>query len=201
MGVALVLPRAASEEDRRSVRLALKAWEDASRKGDEEIPEIPVFTRTPLGLTRLDEEPEDTSLLPATWCRPATTWLSATPVALDRNPGDLRSRDPQIAAKAYAEAEDTVRRACERIGLPPPEEVTILPAAAIAGAAKTRVYGRFPSNSERVQRVLTHVYLRFAAPVRGPILLGAGRYVGLGLCRRVTEAAARADVRSGRGRA
>jgi CRISPR-associated protein Csb2 len=30
---------------------------------------------------------------------------------------------------------------------------------------------------------LTHVRLTFAEPVGGPVLLGAGRYVGLGLLR------------------
>ena len=37
-------------------------------------------------------------------------WASATPVALDRNPGDLRARDPRKEAAAYAEAEETIAR-------------------------------------------------------------------------------------------
>ena len=34
-----------------------------------------------------------------------------------------------------------------------------------------------------MQRVLVHATLAFGAPVRGPILLSAGRYFGLGLFR------------------
>ena len=32
-------------------------------------------------------------------------------------------------------------------------------------------------------RQLTHAVLQFPEPVRGPVLLGAGRFAGLGLCR------------------
>ena len=32
-------------------------------------------------------------------------------------------------------------------------------------------------------RFLTHAIIRFSQPVEGPVILGAGRFVGLGLCR------------------
>jgi CRISPR-associated protein Csb2 len=32
-------------------------------------------------------------------------------------------------------------------------------------------------------RQLTHAVLQFPEPVRGPVLLGVGRFAGLGLCR------------------
>jgi CRISPR-associated protein Csb2 len=32
-------------------------------------------------------------------------------------------------------------------------------------------------------RQLTHAVIQFAEPVEGPVLLGAGRFLGLGLCR------------------
>lgn len=34
-----------------------------------------------------------------------------------------------------------------------------------------------------VGRFLTHAVIRFSQPVEGPVILGAGRFVGLGLCR------------------
>ena len=104
-------------------------------------------------------------------------------MALDRNPGDLRSRDPRRLAEAVAEAEASVRRACERIGLPEPSRVDILPAAPWAGAAKSRAYPPYPGVEGRAQRVLTHARIAFERPVHGPVLLGAGRFVGLGLFR------------------
>lgn len=185
LGVALVLPRSATAQQRRVVFRAVKAWEDAHPSEADEVAEVPVRAglREEVRFVRVVEEPELTTLIPATWCRPSEYWASATPVALDRNPGNLRSGDLLEAATAYAEAEETIRRACVRIGLPAPVEVTILPAAPLAGAVKARNYGRFPSNPERTQRVLTHARLRFAEKVAGPLLLGAGRYLGLGLMK------------------
>ncbi len=36
-------------------------------------------------------------------------------------------------------------------------------------------------------RLLTHAVIRFDAPIRGPVVLGAGRFVGLGLCLPLDE--------------
>jgi len=35
----------------------------------------------------------------------------------------------------------------------------------------------------RPPRPLTHARIRFAVPVNGPVLIGAGRYIGYGVCR------------------
>jgi len=72
---------------------------------------------------------------------------------------------------------------CLRIGLPAPAAVTVLPSAPLPGSSKARHFPPFPGSEGRVQRVLTHAALQFEEPVAGPILLGAGRYVGLGLMR------------------
>jgi CRISPR-associated protein Csb2 len=124
-----------------------------------------------------------TSLKAGVWCSPANTWYSVTPVALDRNPGDLRSSDPRKLTEAIQEADEVIRLACERLGLPRPTSVDILPSAPWAGAAKARHFPSYPGEATRTKRVLTHARIEFAEPVAGPILLGAGRYVGLGLFR------------------
>lgn len=185
LGVALVLPRDVPEEHRRSLFRAVARWEQAHRQEQEETPPLPVHfgPAGTLVLTRLDDLAEQRTLRPQTWCRPARGWVSSTPIALDRNPGDLRSRDPQTLAQAIAAAEEAVRLSCQRIGLPGPADVTILPSARLAGASKVRNYLPFPGGEGRIQRVLTHAAIEFAEPVRGPVLLGAGRYVGLGLMR------------------
>jgi CRISPR-associated protein Csb2 len=59
----------------------------------------------------------------------------------------------------------------------------VLPAAPLAGAEKARAFPPFATGKPPIQRVLVHALLTFDSPVRGPILLGAGRYVGLGLFR------------------
>ena len=42
-------------------------------------------------------------------------------------------------------------------------------------------------------RQLTHAVIRFAEPIDGPVILGAGRFVGLGLCRPLDSEGADAD--------
>ncbi|WP_441289255.1 type I-G CRISPR-associated protein Csb2 [Sorangium sp. KYC3313] len=185
LGVALILPRDATRDERLAVYRALDGWEQQRRDGDEEPPRLPVHLGRAgeLILERLEEQAFQSTLRPATWCAEATSWASATPVALDRNPGELDARDPQKEAAAYAEAEATVATACERIGLPRPARVTVAPAAPLAGAEKARNFPPFQAGTPPLQRVLVHATLSFDAPVRGPILLGAGRYFGLGLFR------------------
>lgn len=91
--------------------------------------------------------------------------------------------DTRKAAAAVAAAEDVIRQACERIGLPQPAKVTVVPTIALSGAQKPRFYGPFPREANRTRRALTHAILEFDRPVLGPILLGAGRFSGLGLFR------------------
>ena len=189
LGVAIVMPRCASKDERVATAQALQRWHAAasmSASGENEHAVLPVH----LGrsgsfmLSVLDEEPRrGSSLAIGSWCRLSRTWASATPIALDRNPGDLRSKDPSVEAAAYAQAEATIAKSCEHIGLAGRPRVTVLPAAPLAGAEKAKAFPAYLTGKPPLQRVLVHAVLRFAAPVRGPILLGAGRYVGLGLFR------------------
>lgn len=185
LGVALVLPRTASDDDRRVVYQAVARWEETYRQEDEDTPivQLNLGAAGELHLERVEWGSGQASLRSDVWCRPASVWHSVTPLALDRNPGDLRSRDPRKLAEATSEAVEIVCRACERIDLPRPRYVEILPAAPWAGAAKAGHYPPYPGDAARAQRVLTHARLEFDQCVGGPILLGAGRYVGLGLFR------------------
>jgi CRISPR-associated protein Csb2 len=185
LGVALALPSGATKEERNAVYVALRAWQEVQREGDDEAPRLPVFLgRTgPLFLVALEEEAQQVTLRPRTWCERATRWASATPLALDRNPGDMRSSDAKKESAAYALADETIAVACERIGLPRPNRVTCSPAAPLAGGDKARHFPAYTTGKPPIQRVLVHATLTFGKPVEGPILLGAGRYLGLGLFR------------------
>jgi CRISPR-associated protein Csb2 len=185
LGVALMLPRAARVDDRRAVYEAVDRWERDYRKEDEDAPAIKVNLGSAgeLWLERVEGIALQSSLKAPTWCAPSHVWYSVTPVALDRNPGDLRSREPGRLEAATNEAIETIGRACERIGLPRPAFIEILPAAPWSGSAKARLYPPYPEEAARTQRVLCHARLEFEFPVKGPVLLGAGRYFGLGLFR------------------
>lgn len=95
----------------------------------------------------------------------AHSWVTATPLMLDRFPkrGD--------AVKA-------VRESVRFAGYPEPAEVELLPEPAPRGAVRRPRPGTMP---RRTRRPLVHCRLRFAQPVRGPVLVGSLRYLGCGL--------------------
>lgn len=121
------------------------------------------------------------SLDPARYVRRSRLWASATPVLLDRH---LKSSGPP---ERNAEAEEMIRDACTRSGLPEPATVSLTKHAAIAGAPPARPAGGNPRwmgwarRKSFGARAFVHVRLAFDETVDGPVLLGAGRFHGLGL--------------------
>jgi CRISPR-associated protein Csb2 len=138
-------------------------------------------------LQRVEGPSARSTLKSAVWARPSRSWISATPIALDRNPGDLTSADPARAERAHHEATETIALACRNVGLPPPTEVEVRSSVPLQGAQKARAFPPFPVDPKKTRRVLVHARISFAEPVRGPILLGAGRYLGLGLMRPIGD--------------
>jgi len=189
LGVALVLPRAAAVIDRYEVFRALAAWESEERKEGEECPPLPVLLGKAgvLQVQRHEDAAAQPALRAESWCGPARRWATATPIALDRNPGELRDRNPDRAARAAGEAAATIRQSCARLGLPAPVRVTVCPHALLAGAPEARHFPPFPQAAGKPRRVLTHAELEFDGEVRGPLILGAGRYFGLGLLEPVED--------------
>jgi CRISPR-associated protein Csb2 len=202
-GVALVLPRDCSDVDRAAVEQAARSW---SAAGFELL--LPAATGgqsarlflEDLGIERAQREPGwlETALSVRRkttrrdyWCRPASRWVTVTPIALDRFPGDLRSSKPRVRDRAENEAAESVARACVFAGLADaPEEVRVnvrleaplagLPACSSSGPGR----GRFPryETGSGTPRACVHAELTFPGPVLGPVLVGAGRYLGYGLC-------------------
>lgn len=181
LGAAILLPRDIDPGERRAVLRALGRWEQAGLR-------LTLGRAGALHLERVvDADPRKT-LQPETWTRPSRRWATATPVALDENPGDLASRDPQEAARAAERAEEIVERACERIGLPRPLWVQVMRRSLFDAAPKAAAFMPYPSKGGGFERVCVHAELRFAEPVAGPVVLGAGRYFGMGLSRPRSEA-------------
>jgi CRISPR-associated protein Csb2 len=123
----------------------------------------------------LDErEDRPSALRPETWSGwsgSSSHWATVTPMVLDRYP------------KAEGDAERTIRQACERVGLPEPVKVTASAAPFFIGAPDARGFPAFRSGPRGTRRFHTHAVLEFPEPVRGPLLIGAGRYRGYGVCR------------------
>lgn len=178
-GCAILLPRGVDETDRRRILRLIAAWEKrASREGFVELARDGLPS---LQLARVLTS-EKQALSPSRWCRPSARFITATPIALDRHPGNLRSNFAGTTLRASVEAQRTVADACERIGLPRPVSVEISLVPILPGAQPVQAFRPWPDRPDRHARARVHADIRFDRAVRGPLLLGAGRYFGLGLC-------------------
>lgn len=127
------------------------------------------------------------SLEPAPYVAEARVWATCTPIVLDRH---LKERSN---AARQVEIESLLRRACINIGLPEPLRVAAGKHAAFPGAPSAYPSGRAPSWTgwrlppNLANRQLTHAVMEFQKVVRGPVILGAGRFSGLGLCRALDQ--------------
>lgn len=179
-GCAIVLPGKLAAEHREALLRLVSGWERDRAKPDGTL-EIAGGTVPAMFVKRVDLSGK-ASLTPGRWCRPARRFVTATPIALDRNPGNLRSNQDRTAHKASVEAQEVIADACERIGLPRPTSVDVSAAPLLTGAQPVRDFLPWPGRSDRTARVRVHAGITFPELVRGPVILGAGRFFGLGLC-------------------
>jgi CRISPR-associated protein Csb2 len=130
------------------------------------------------------------SLDPGPYIAEARIWASCTPIILDRY---LKETANEARER---EIERLLRQACINTGLPEPCRVAAgkhsalegSPSAFPSGPAPRWLRWRVPDSLG--SRQLVHAVIEFAEPLCGPVILGAGRFVGLGLFRafRPTEA-------------
>ena len=205
-GIGLVLPADCPDRDRDAVERAIRAWAAAGfelalpvRSQGEQVR----LMLHELGVDRAADgrgwlEPALTARRKTTtrgyWCRPARRWVSVTPVALDRFPGNLRSRDPVARERAEAETAASIAQACVFAGLadsPGQVAVTIRLDSPLAGVPVgpggrpgpgRQQFPGYRTGSSGVPRACVHAEIEFDEPVGGPVLVGAGRYLGYGLC-------------------
>jgi len=167
-GVAVALPRDLAAADRRqALRVlgrvhelklgALGVWELIRELGDP-----PAWNLCAEAWTA---HPEGT-----------THWATTTPVAFDRHP---KARD---RAAYHREVAQMIGDACVGIGLPRPREVIVTSASAYLGVPPTFEFPRL-QRKDGTERRHAHAILVFDQPVVGPVLIGAGRYRGYGVCR------------------
>lgn len=131
-------------------------------------------------------EPEHVSLDSKQYTWPAQRFGTVTPIVLDRHlkeSGEARQQ----------EISEQIKAACRNIGLPEPSQVVADKHSAVEGAPSAQPSGRSPEwmrwrlPSSLSSRFLTHAVLCFSMPVQGPVILGAGRFVGMGLCLPIEE--------------
>ncbi len=199
-GLSLILPRSIPSMDRERLLRLIARWE-AERGDPSDDYAIELGTPADLGRPiklrlRRVEVPSKNTLNAARWCRPSRRYVTVTPIALDRHPGNLRSNIERAAHRAATEAELSIAEACERIGLPRPSGVSISLAPLLPGAQHVRQFVPWPPQSNRARRARVHAEIEFPEKVCGPVLLGAGRYFGLGLCLPVADSKASNEGRT-----
>ena len=188
MGVVLSIPDSVSEAGRQAIYRAVGTWE---RSDEDRRPSLQLDDgRVMLRLKRLQETPEAQTLQRHVWSCEARRWISASPIALPRHPGRLSGGTIAARAKAWRSAEEAVVASCEHVGLPAPVNMHLSLSPLIRGARHVRdcpPFQRKGQQGEVVRRQLVHAVLTFDEPVHGPLMLGAGRFAGLGLMRPIPE--------------
>ncbi len=199
-GIALIAPRRIGPDERTALMRVLAEWErvrgDRSADYAMELGTTPDLGKPLRILLRRVEVPTKASLNATRWCRASRRFITATPIALDRHPGNLRSNVDRTAHRAAVEAASSIKDACERIGLPRPENVSISLGPLLPGAQHIRQFAPWPPQPGRARRARVHAEIVFHEAVCGPVLLGAGRYFGLGLCLPVGEPRGAAERRT-----
>lgn len=126
---------------------------------------------------QLDERPEGRrqfNLKSDTWTKPARSWATITPIMLPRFP--RRELLP----------ETVIVQACLDSGYPEPEAVRVSYSPFVAGVPHSRAFHTKPAD-KRPPRPLIHAEIDFPVRVSGPVVIGAGRYAGYGVCRPSNE--------------
>ncbi|HRI06430.1 MAG TPA: type I-U CRISPR-associated protein Csb2 [Nannocystaceae bacterium] len=186
--VAVVLPPGVPEVEAAAIADAVDAWQRADPLPDPRA--LGWGDRAPAGALFLPgggewwaERADPPCFVdpPPALVGPGRRWSTALPIALDRFPGHLEAEDPARAADAARRARELVIAACRRAGLPAPVDVWIAPRADLPGIPDAAVFAALALRAGRPPQVLVHARLEFDVPIAGPLLLGRGRFFGLGL--------------------
>lgn len=187
-GFAIVLPRSTSPEDRQQIARTLgelrEVWNSESASDRD------LCFNWKVDITSPDDSLK--SLQPSRYMRSSRCWATTTPMVFGHF---LRKLDEPRTAKIVGEA-------CEAIGLPLPKFVHVSPVAMARGVPPSFRFPSLSSNGKpvwvryrngkytlpkrvddgQVVRMRYHVAVEFDQPVAGPVILGAGRHYGMGLC-------------------
>ena len=199
LGMAVSVPNAVGDDARRALYRAIGNWELAARKDKFDALELTLGTRGVVHLSRLRGPAALVSLRASAWNRASCRWVSATPIALPRHPGRLGGTNA-ARARAWASAEAFVVLGCGHVGLPAPISVVVSLNPFLTGSRPVRRFPAFVQNGrggQPVRRQLLHASITFKHPVAGPLMLGAGRFLGLGLMRPAPPAEAPEASRDG----
>ncbi len=170
LGMALAFPQGIAPEAEE------RAFQGLARAMDEREEIHLVLGVKGEMVLRVEDRPEAPwALRSATWCQPSRTWATVTPIVMDRMQNARRSDPDGWAAEQIAQM-------CEKQGLPRPSAIVLRPVSMLTGTPTQREFPPLVRKDGRSHRQV-HAHLTFPVEVAGPLLLGAGRYKGYGLCK------------------
>jgi len=181
MGLAIVLPRDVPPRDRAkafgNIFFDEKNNEPRGRK-------LTLGRAGELWLVRETSFAPKYNLRVDTWTRAADRWVSVTPIVLDRMPKE----DRQNRAAWNQEVAQIIAASCKNQNLPGPIAIRIEKTPLVVGSLRAMPgQGGFPLLRPGTFQV--HAEIEFDEAVQGPVLIGAGRFRGYGLCRPITSGA------------
>ena len=184
-GFSLIPPRGTSLDRIEGFR---RAFESVAHYRPDEERRVLTLEGHPLNeplhfAPSADDGAQKQSLSSKPYLRPSRIWASATPIVLERH---LKRKDD-------VEVRELVANACENAGLPRPDPNRVRAGkhSAVDGMPPARPLSGEPSwtrwrvPKSLASRPLVHAVIDFETDVSGPVLLGAGRFTGLGFCRGV----------------
>ena len=176
MGLALILPRGREPQE------AGRCLESILTDPETGLPcdDLRLFDgdrlECSIELEAREHPPEN--LDPQTWTKASRVWASVTPVVLNRH-FDGKDR--------WEQAAESVKDMCGHVGLPRPREVLLHPVSLVEGVPHAREFPQLARKHDGGRRRHGHAVVIFDEPVCGPVLIGAGRFRGYGLCRPIDE--------------
>lgn len=171
MGVALALPK---DLDPVEAARVLEPWLRDQQDGQPRPLKLFDGQWLECGAELEMRERPPVNLRLETWTGPARRWASVTPVVLDRH---------FAGPDKWEQAAESVKTACERAGLPRPIEVLLHPVSRIEGVPKSNEFPWIKRKKDGGRMHHAHAVIVFGETVQGPVLVGAGRFRGYGLCR------------------
>ena len=184
LGLALAFPKAVSARERgKELSRIFKLDAD----GNEKAITLKLGNHGTWNLQREERTSRSrpVALRSETWTEASTVWASVTPVVLDRHP-KLDPSDPKEREAWRQEVAEIIRAGCVNIGLPKPVAVDIDKTSWHRGAPRSRPGPNgmpWLTSKTGSTRQQVHVLLQFDDEVEGPVLIGAGRYRGYGVCK------------------
>jgi CRISPR-associated protein Csb2 len=162
-----------------AVWLPVNIEDEIMRKIDEVCSKITKLTLGESGvinvkrLKPVDEERIPFGIRPSTYRAKSDIWATVTPIIFGKHPKKSSIGPGKDGGKVF-------REMCAEAGLPEPVEVRMGKVSIFQGAP-TALDVQVPEKMSG--RLRAHALIKFKEKVEGPVIIGAGRYYGFGLCK------------------